>query len=67
MTKKYEISEQTMNIIFNTLQAYGNRCTYEGERIGGVLAGCPRGPVPTPDELVRPAITAMRHLEKEIR
>ena len=34
-----------------TLQHYGNLATYQAPRIGGVLAGCPRGPRPRPESL----------------
>lgn len=42
---------------------YGNVCTYRGERTGGVLAGCPRAPDPTPDQLVVEA----RALAKQLK
>ena len=40
---------------YQILDGYGNLDTYRAERTGGVLAGCPRGEVPTPDKLVMPA------------
>ena len=53
----------TATVIFNTLQDYANVCSYRGERTGGVLKGCPRGPKPTADKLVRPAQFALKRLE----
>lgn len=39
--------------IEGTLLYYANECTYQGQRTGGVLKGCPRGPKPMSNELVR--------------
>ena len=64
--KSYTISEETMTIIYNTLRSYGNMHTYQGERTGGVLAGCPRGPKPSAKELIVYANIALRRLEKEL-
>lgn len=69
------VSVELLDFIDRTLAYYGNLTTYQGERTGGVLAGCPRGPDPTPDQLViaaheardrlRTAIGEQRHLTPE--
>ena len=61
------VSDELLNRIYNVLQDYGNVCTYRGERTGGVLAGCPRGHAPLPEELAQPAISVLRDLEAEVR
>lgn len=67
MIKTYELSEQTMTLIFNTLQWYSDLGSYQGERVSGVLAGCQRKQKPTPDELIMPAVLALSHIERVIR
>ena len=47
----YWLSENAANIVWNALQDASNEYTYRGDRIGGVLAGCPRAPDPTPQEI----------------
>jgi hypothetical protein len=46
-----------------TLQNYGNAHTYRGARIGGVVAGCPRGPAPSPLPLVYEARWILRQIK----
>ena len=60
------IPAELAEAIYQTLQYYGNVCTYQGERTGGVLAGCPRGPAPTPDHLVREAQTVLNRWKAAI-
>lgn len=64
--KTYEISKDLMNVIYNTLKLYGNQCSYEGERTGGVAAGCPRAPAPMPHELIRWANYALVRIDREV-
>jgi hypothetical protein len=45
---------------------YGNLCTYRGERTGGVLAGCPRAPDPTPEQLVTEARAMAAQLKSAV-
>jgi hypothetical protein len=33
------------------LEAWGMESSYHGQRTGGVLAGCPRGPAPAPGRM----------------
>ena len=37
--------------LWNILSFYSNVTSYDAPRVGGVLAGCPRGGAPTPYEL----------------
>lgn len=64
--KYYRVQAGLMDTIYKTLQWYSNRCSYIGERTGGVVAGCPRGPAPTPDELVRYAQQALDRINVEV-
>lgn len=63
---KYEIDEPLMNRIYNVLAHYANETSYEAPRIGGVMAGCPRGPKPTPETLVWSARWTLREIEREV-
>jgi hypothetical protein len=63
---KYEIDQPLMNRIYNVLSHYANETTYHAPRIGGVAQGCPRGPKPTPDELVWSARWMLRELERDV-
>lgn len=63
---KYEIPEQLMNRLYNVLSHYANATTYEAPRIGGVVAGCPRGPAPTADDLTWSAKWMLRAIEHEV-
>lgn len=64
--RAYEIPQGLMDQIYETLKWYANLCSYQGERTGGVLKGCPRGPAPTPDKLVRYAQQALDRINKEV-
>jgi hypothetical protein len=57
-----ELSLNLMERVYETLKFYANECSYEAPRIGGVLAGCPRGETPTTKEMTFHA----RRLLKEI-
>lgn len=57
-----EPDAEFFNYLFSVLDYYSNRFTYEGERTGGVLQGCPRGPAPTPDQLTHEAEKAKERL-----
>jgi hypothetical protein len=51
----------------HTLEALSLPQAYEAERIGGVLAGCPRGPMPTPRKIawdVSAALQILREFNK---
>jgi hypothetical protein len=51
---KHTVAEEVPDLLHRlhaTLQHYGNFATYQAPRIGGVLAGCPRGPRPRPESL----------------
>lgn len=62
----YPVTFEVMDEIYETLKFYANLCSYQGERIGGVLAGCPRGPEPTPDQLVIHAQTTLQRIDAEV-
>jgi hypothetical protein len=41
-----------LRVVWNTLMFFASESSYTmGERTGGVLAGCPRNPPPTPAEM----------------
>lgn len=60
---QYVVPHVVMDTIYETLKFYANLCSYEGERTGGVLAGCPRGPAPTPQQLIPWAQRAMAMID----
>lgn len=64
--QNYIIPKELMDVIYNTLKFYGNQCSYEGERTGGVVAGCPRAPAPMPHELIRWANYALVRIDREV-
>lgn len=64
--ESYTVPAGLMDTIYRTLQWYANRTSYQGERTGGVLQGCPRGPAPTSDKLVRYAEQAIERIDKEV-
>lgn len=64
--KPYRISKGLMEEIFSTLVFYSHESSYEAERIGGVLQGCPRGEIPTPKRMTENALFAIREIRKEI-
>lgn len=64
--KIYQVSEAMMNRIYNTLSQYANETTYLPPRIGGVVAGCPRGPAPTPIELAMSARFMLREINRDL-
>ena len=66
MPKVYQVPESLMNRIYNTLSDYANLSTYEAPRIGGVLQGCPRGPLPTPQELTMGARWMLQEIDREL-
>lgn len=63
---QFPMSEPLINKIYNVLSFYANERSYEGERTGGVLKGCPRGPAPTPKQLVWSARWTLREIEREV-
>lgn len=63
---KHEIEEELLHRIYNVLTSYANETTYEAPRIGGVVAGCPRGAVPQPRELVWAARWTLRDIEHQV-
>jgi hypothetical protein len=65
-TRIYDIPEPLMRRLYNVLKHYANETSYRGERTGGVVAGCPRGPAPTPDQLVWSARWMLRALEHDV-
>jgi hypothetical protein len=64
--KEYTVSDKLMNRIYNTLMGYANQSTYEAPRTGGVLAGCPRGPKPTPENLTMAARWLLREIDRDL-
>jgi hypothetical protein len=60
------VSEEIVRKLFRALDFFGNHCTYEAPRIGGVLAGCPRGEPISQDILVYEARYAMSLLLKSL-
>lgn len=66
MSNTITLPEHLVNRILNTLEFYANESSYYGKRIGGVAAGCPRGPKPTPQELMVHAQLVYRSLLDEI-
>jgi len=64
--KSYAVPERLMDLIYETLKWYGNECSYQGERTGGVLKGCPRGSAPTPERLTLYARQALKRIDKEV-
>lgn len=63
---EYVIPAPIMNRLYNVLSHYANVTSYQAPRIGGVVAGCPRGETPTPDELVWSARWMLREIEREV-
>jgi len=49
-----------------TLQHYGNLATYQAPRVGGVVAGCPRGPRPQAKSLAFDARVMSRSLRESV-
>lgn len=64
--KVYHVPHAIMDSIYETLKFYANLCSYQGERTGGVLAGCPRGPTPTPDDLIVHAQTVLQMIDRNV-
>jgi hypothetical protein len=62
----YQVDEQLMNLIYETLKFYANTYSYEAPRIGGVVAGCPRGPKPTAEQLAWHASRALDRINVEV-
>lgn len=62
----YHVPHAVMDEIYETLKFYANLCNYQGERTGGVLAGCPRGPTPTPDDLIAHAQKALKMIDRSV-
>jgi hypothetical protein len=58
----YVVPYELMRRLWATIDHYGNEFTYRGERTGGVLQGCPRGPDPTPEQLTVEAAQMMKQL-----
>ena len=62
----YFVPKELMDVIYRTLQYYGNETAYMGKRVGGVVAGCPRAPAPLPHELVLTANYTLKRIDREI-
>jgi hypothetical protein len=62
----YTVPADVMNVIYNTLQYFGNETSYRGQRTGGVLQGCPRGPAPTPAEMSVHARLALKMIDLKV-
>lgn len=62
----YHVPREMMNRIYNVLRAYANTYTYLPQRTGGVLAGCPRSPTPTPDQLAIHAKWMLRDIDANL-
>lgn len=63
---QYVVPHVVMDTVYETLKFYANQCSYEGERTGGVLAGCPRGPTPTPQQLIPWAQRALAMIDSVV-
>lgn len=56
-----------LNIVWNTLMFFASESSYTtGERIGGVLQGCPRKPPPTFEEMAGFARRALASLREYV-
>lgn len=66
MVASYTVPHALMDEIYETLKFYANRCSYQGERTGGVLAGCPRGPEPTTEQLIVHAQNTLLKIDREV-
>ena len=62
-----EVPSDLMERIYATLNYYANLTIYEGARVGGVLAGCPRGPKPTPEELTFEAAQMLKQVDTALK
>lgn len=62
----YTVSQKLLETVWTALTHYSYQSTYMAPRLGGVLAGCPRGAIPTPRELTEWAVHALREIRKEI-
>lgn len=63
MAEQVTISLELLDTVYRTLNYYASVTTYQAPRIGGVLAGCPRGEKPTPDQLTREAREVIEMLD----
>ena len=48
---RIDLNSPDVVLLWNTLRFFASETSYHGERLGGVLQGCPRGNPPMPDEL----------------
>ena len=64
--ESFVVPFELMNRLYNTLMYYANRTTYEAPRIGGVLAGCPRGEKPNPEHLTFGARAMIAQIDREL-
>ena len=69
MTEQSELDEikvplELMERIWRVFMGYANESAYEADRIGGVLAGCPRGSKPSPRELTFGARIMLKEIQK---
>ena len=62
-----QVPDDLMERIYATLLYYGSLHTYRGERTGGVLQGCPRGPKPTEEQLVFEAREMVRQIDAALK
>jgi hypothetical protein len=63
-SKTFNVPADLMRRVWNTLDIYANPTNYRGERTGGILAGCPRAPDPTPDEMSRRAYGTLKEMQR---
>jgi hypothetical protein len=63
----WQMREDLLHVIYNTLMYYANAMNYRGQRTGGVLQGCPRAPDPTPDQMAVHARIVLRMINHELQ
>lgn len=61
------ISRKLAKELERVLGNYSMAGTYMAPRIGGVVAGCPRGKPPTPTALAAPAKEVFKHFLDEVK
>ena len=60
------VSDSLLAEIENTLLYYMNKNSYQAPRIGGVVAGCPRGNKPSTEYIVALARRTYKKFEEEL-
>ena len=61
MTNEQKLRE-AFHMALRALDELSVPSAYEGERTGGVLEGCPRGPAPTPEQLASKILIFNNHV-----